>query len=91
MLELHTLAGICPSGNLISIINNQKIKRNEAVVIWYVCSWFLVCTLPLVFLFIIIFGLGFDPFNNGFYCTKFDFPFNSSCKYLDFMFVSEDK
>ena len=26
-----------------------------------------------------------------FYCTKFDFPFNPSCRYSDFMFVSEDK
>ena len=37
------------------------------------------------------FGLGFDPFNNGFYRKKFYFPFNTPCKYLDFMFVSEDK
>ena len=35
--------------------------------------------------------LGFDPFNNDFCCKKFDFTFNSSCKYLDFMFVSKDK
>ena len=43
------------------------------------------------FSFFFFFGLGFDPFNNGFYCTKFDFPFNSYSKYLDIMFVPEDK
>ena len=37
------------------------------------------------------FVLGFDPFNTDFYCAKFDFPFDSSCKYLDFKLVSEDK
>ena len=44
-----------------------------------------------IYLFFHIFGLGFDPFNNGFYCTKFVFPFNSSSEYLDFIFVSEEK
>ena len=37
------------------------------------------------------FGLVFDPFSNGFYCTNFDLSFKSSSKYLDFMFVCEDK
>ena len=36
----------------------------------------------LLFFFFSYFDLGFDLFNNGFYCTKFDFPFNSSCKYM---------
>ena len=44
-----------------------------------------------IYLFILILGLGFDPFNDGFYLIKFDFPFNSSCKYSDFMFLSKDK
>ena len=90
----HTLAWICPSENLIPNSNKQNIKLNEAIVFWCVYRWFLVCTHTLGFsfmLFFSFFGLGFDPFNSGFYCRKFDFNFNSSCKYLDFMFASEDK
>ena len=32
ILELHTLAWICPSGNLIPNINKRNIKRNETIV-----------------------------------------------------------
>ena len=32
ILELHTLAWMCPSGNIIPNINKQNIKRNETVV-----------------------------------------------------------
>ena len=81
ILELHTLAWICPSKNFIPNINKQNIKRNEAVVFWYVYSWFLVCTqvihtfftYTLFSFFFFYLGLGFGPFNNAFYCRKFDF------------------
>ena len=53
--------------------------------------YFVVCTFLQRFIFSLCFGLRFDAFSNGFCCTKLDFPFNFSCKYLDFMFVSEDK
>ena len=53
------------------------------------------CVLTQFFFFFLFFSfffdLGFELFNNGFYSSKFDFLFNSSCEYLDFMFVSEDK
>ena len=53
-------------------------------------------THPLGFIFMLFssflfFCLGSDPFNKSFYCTKFYFPFNYFCKYLDFMLVLKDK
>ena len=80
-----TPAWTCPSGNLIPNINKQSIKRNEIVVFWCVYSWFLVWTHQLEYTFILflsVFGLGFDLFDSGFHCTKFDFPFNSSWFYV---------
>ena len=86
IVELHTLAWICPSGNLIPNIK-RNIKRNETVLFWWVYSSILACSHSLAFIIIIFFFcFRFNPFNNGFYCTKFGFPFNSSCKYLPFMF-----
>ena len=82
ILELHTLAWKCPSKNYIPNINKKNIKRKEAVVFWYVCSWLLVCTQAIHTFFtytrfsFFFLGLGFDPFNSGFYCRKFDFPLN---------------
>ena len=71
----------------------ENIKRNKSVVYWCVYRWFLVFSHPLEFIFILFFSFFFWSriwfVNNVCYCTKFDFPFNSSSK--DFMFVSEDK
>ena len=42
ILKLHTLACICPSGNLIPNINKQNIKHNAIVVIWCVYNWYVL-------------------------------------------------
>ena len=90
ILELLTLAWLCPSGNLTPNINKQNINCNETLVFRSVFGVYSPTRVYFCSFFSSFFSLGFDPFNNGFYCTKFDFPF-SSCKYLDFVFVSEDK
>ena len=65
IVELYTLAWICPCGNLTPNLNKQNIRRNKAVILWCVYSWFLVCTHPIwlisFFCFFFRFGLGFDP------------------------------